>query len=90
MGGERRSVREEKFPSPYLSFQVLAAAGCPAWDSPTEQRRPESLAKITLSSTGVRGLARHGWAGEKNGRAGCKSGFFRRPDDLHNVLASSP
>ena len=83
-------MREEKFPSPYLSFQVLAAAGCPAWDSPTEQRRPESLAKITLSSTGVRGLARHGWAGEKNGRAGCKSGFFRRPDDLHNVLASSP
>ena len=57
-------------------FQVLAATGCRAEDSPTEQRRPESLAKITLSSAGVRGLARHGWAEEKDGRAGCRAGSF--------------
>lgn len=58
-------MRQEKFSSSYLAFQVLATAGCPAGNWPTEQRGPESLAKITLSSTGVRGLARHGWAGEK-------------------------
>lgn len=70
-----RSVRE-KFPAPYLSFQVLAAAGCPAGDSPTEQRRPESLAKITLSSTGVRGLARHGGQGRKTEGRGVRVGSF--------------
>lgn len=61
-----------------VSLSLLPSFRCnrlPCQDSPTKQRLLESLAKITLSSTGVRGLARHGQGRKTEGR-GVRMGSF--------------
>ena len=61
-----------------VSLSLLPRFRCnplPCQDSPTKQRLPESLAKIALNSTGVRGLARHGQGRKTEGR-GVRIGSF--------------
>lgn len=61
-----------------VSLSLLPSFRCnwlPCQDSPTKQRLPKSLAKITLSSTAVRGLARHGQGRKTEGR-GVRMGSF--------------